>query len=339
MRVAELNLIAGKRAKMSAAYASALTYLAAGRALHGQRRVGSELYALTFELEFQQAECEFLTGNFAAAEERLSTLSRRAGTSSIAPSSRACKRNSTPLWIRATCAVEAGLAYLRSVGVDWSAHPTKEEVRLEYERIWHQLGNRPIEALVDLPPMTDPACRAMLDVLTVLEEPAHFIDENLRYLVLARMVNLSLENGNSDGSCVAYVNLGWLVGPRFGDHQAAFRFGKLGLDLVEKRGLERFRARVSQCFGYFVIPWSRHLRTGIELLRRSFTAAQEAGDLKYAIYSRDRLVTFLLAAGDPLGDVQREAENGLRFRAKGKVRLHRRHTRRTASAHPGCSGA
>ena len=87
---------------------------------------------------------------------------------------------------------------------------------------------------------------------------------------------------------------------------------------MEKRGLERFRARVSQCFGYFVVPWSRHLRTGLGLLRRSFSAAQEAGDLKYAAYSCDRLVTFLLAAGDPLGDVQREAENGFEFARKAK---------------------
>ena len=62
---------------------------------------------------------------------------------------------------------------------------------------------------------------------------------------VARMVNLSLEHGNSDGSCFAYVELGWFVIPRFGDYQAAFRFGKLGLDLVEKRGLERFRPGLS----------------------------------------------------------------------------------------------
>jgi hypothetical protein len=166
--------------------------------------------------------------------------------------------------------------------------------------------------------MTDPACRATLDVLTAVEEPAHFTDENLRCLAVARIVNLSLEHGNSDGSCVAYVHLGWFVGLRFGHHQAAFRFGKLGLDLVEKRGLERFRARASQSFGYFVNPWSRHLRTSIELLRRSFTTAQEAGDIKYAVYACDRLVTFLLAAGDPLGDVQREAERGLEFARKAK---------------------
>jgi hypothetical protein len=109
------------------------------------------------------------------------------------------------------------------------------------------------------------------------------------------------------------------VGPRFGDHQAAFRFGKLGLDLVEKRGLERFRTRVSQSFGYFINPRSRHLRTGLELLRRSFTTAQEDGDLLYSVLSYDRLVTLLLAAGDPLGDVQREAENGLEFARKAKI--------------------
>ena len=312
-RVAELNLIAGKRAKTSAAYASALRYFVAGRLLL-PKDSWEQRYALTFALEFQRAECEFLTGDFLAAEEQLSMLSRRTGD---VVDSAAVARLRVELYIaldRVDRAVEVGLEYLRCVGVDWSPHPTDDQVRQEYERIWQQLGNRPIEALIDLPPMTDPACRATLDVLTALEGgPALFAGVNLQCLVVARMANLSLEHGNSDGSCVAYVHLGWFVGPRFADHQAAFRFGKLALDLVEKRGLERFRARVSQIFGYFINPWSRHLRTGLGLLRRSFTTAQEAGDLQYAAFSYDRLVTFLLAAGQPLGDVQREAENGLEF--------------------------
>src|SRR5271167_4626210 len=66
------------------------------------------------------------------------------------------------------------------------------------------------------------------------------------------------------------------------------------------------------------IHWSRHLRTSVELLRRSFATAQEAGDFKYAVYTCDRLVMLLLAAGDPLGEVQREAENGLRFERTAK---------------------
>jgi predicted ATPase len=206
----------------------------------------------------------------------------------------------------------------RAVGVDWSRHPSEDQVRQEWEQIWRQLEGQPIETLVDLPQMTDPTARATLDVLSMVEESAHFVDENLRCLVVARMANLSLEHGNSEGSSVAYVHLGWFLAPRFGNHQAAFRFAKLGLDLVEKRGLERFSARVCQCFGYFVNPWSRHLRTGLGLLQRSFTMAQETGDLKYAVYSWDRLVTILLALGDRLDHVQREAEKGLEFARKTK---------------------
>ena len=185
-----------------------------------------------------------MTGDFGAAEERLSTLSRRAGN---LVDSAAVARLQTELYTalnQSDRAVEAGLEYLRRADIDWSLHPTNDEVQKEYERIYQQLGSRPIEALVDLPPMTDPACRAIVDVLTAVEEPSFFIDQNLRSLVIARIVNFSLEHGNSDGSCVAYIQLGWLVGPRFGDYQAVFRFGKLALDLVEKHGLERFRARV-----------------------------------------------------------------------------------------------
>jgi len=316
-RVAELNLIAARRSKTSTAYAAAINYLITARALLTEESWERQ-YALTFALEFQRAECEFLIGDFAAAEERLSVLSRHVAN---LVDDAAVTRLQTELYTtldRSDRAVEVTLQYLRRVGVDWSTHPTKDQARQEYERIWRHLGSQPIEMLVDLPQVTDPAARATLDVLSMVEEAAHFVDENLRCLVIARMANLSLEYGNSEGSSVAYVHLGWFLAPRFGDHQAAFRFAKLGLDLVEKRGLERFSARVCQCFGYFVNPWSGHLRTGLGLLRRSFAMAQETGDLKYAVYSWDRLVTMLLALGDPLDHVQREAEKGLEFARKAK---------------------
>src|SRR5882757_7899859 len=76
-QLAELNLIAGRRAKATTAYASALTYLTAGAALlpedSWQRR-----HELTFALELHRAECESLTGALAEAEQRLAALSSRA---------------------------------------------------------------------------------------------------------------------------------------------------------------------------------------------------------------------------------------------------------------------
>jgi predicted ATPase len=319
-RVAELNLIAAKRAKASTAYASTLTYLVAGRALLGKSGWKRQ-YALTFALEFELAECEFLTGDFAAAEKRLSSLSRRSRNlvDNAAVTRLKAALNYTAYTLGPTKrAVDAGLKFLRQVGIDWSRHPTEEDVRQEYDRISEQLGSRPIETLAELPRMTDPTCRAILDVLTAIEEPAYFVDRNLRSLIIARMVNLSLQHGNSDESPVAYVRLGWILGSRFGDYEAGFRFGQLGLDLVEKPGLERFKTRVSLCFAYYIIPRSRHFREGLNLLRRSLGVAQEAGDLRYIVCSHDRLVTFLLAMGNPLEEVQREAEFGLRFVQQAK---------------------
>ena len=151
--------------------------------------------------------------------------------------------------------------------------------------------------------------------------PALFTDENLLSLVICRMVNLSLEHGNSDGSCFAYVWLGMILGPHFGDYRAGFRFGRLGYDLVEKRGLHRYQARAYMSFGNLVMPWTRHIQTGRDLVRRAFDAANKIGDLTFAAYSCNNLNTNLLATGDPLGDAQREAENGLDFARKARFGL------------------
>ena len=77
-QLAELNLVAGRRAKATTAYASALTYLTAGDALLPENSWECR-HELAFALALHRAECEFLTGALAAAEERLSMLSSRAG--------------------------------------------------------------------------------------------------------------------------------------------------------------------------------------------------------------------------------------------------------------------
>jgi signal transduction histidine kinase/GAF domain-containing protein/CheY-like chemotaxis protein len=212
--------------------------------------------------------------------------------------------------------VELCLEYLRRIGVQWSPHPTKEEVRAEYDEIWRRVGSGSVEALVDLPLMSDPEWRATLDVLAQVVTPALFTDDNLLCLVLCRMANISLEHGNSGASCFAYVWLGMILGPHFDDYPTAFRFGQLGFDLVEHRGLDRFKARVYMSFGNLVNPWTRHVRTGRPLVRRAFSTANEIGDLTFAAYSCNNLITNLLASGEPLPDIQREAEAGLAFARK-----------------------
>ena len=319
-QLAELNLIAGKRAKAATAYDSALNYLGMGEALlpedGWERR-----YPLVFAIAVTRAECEFLTGDKAAAEERLATLSLRAANL-VDKAAIACLRTALYTTLaRFDGAVEICVEYLREAGVACSMHPTDEEVSAEYERLWTQLGGRPIEALFDLPPMSDRDWRATMDVLTELSTAAFQVDRNLWCLGLLRMANLSAEHGNCDASCYAYGCMNTVVGGRFGNYQAGLRFGQLGLDLVDQKGLDRFKARVYFTSGAAAIPWGRHVREGTALLRQALAIALETGDYTHVAYVSLFLVSFRLTSADSLAAVQREAESGLEFALKTRFGL------------------
>jgi PAS domain S-box-containing protein len=312
--VAELNLIAGRRAKVATAYDSALKYLTAGTAMLAE----GDRPELLFELELQRSECEFLTGELASADERLATLWSRAKTAKQR-SAAACLRVDLYTTLnQSDRAVAVCLEYLGSLGMDWSPHPTESQARQEYARIVEQVGSRSIEDLVDLPLMDDPTALATLDVFTKVFPPALFTDAKLLSLAACRAVNLSLEKGNSDGSCVAYVWLGMIAGPHFGNYKDGFRFGRLGYELVEKRGLTRFAARTYLWFAQFVVPWTKHVRECREHMRRAFEAANSSGDLTIAAYSCNNLNTNYLAAGDALVDAELETQKGLEFAARAR---------------------
>ena len=318
-QVAELNVRAGKRAKASSAYASALNYLAAGAALLPSDP-WEHHYKLIFELELQRSECEFLTGG-TAAEERLLKLSARAQSLVDFAAVTSLQVVLYNLLDRLDQSVEVGLNYLRKVGINWTAHPTKEEVDREYEEMSAHLESRSIEQMAELARMSDPQSYATVEVLTELAPAAYFTDLELFSLVACQIATVSFKNGNSNGSVYAYALLGVLVRTRFGNHTGGFRFGLLALKLVNESGLDRFRARVYLNFAYAVNPWNRHIRTGRPLLRSGLAAAHQTGNLTFAAYLYYCLITDLLASGDPLDEAQREAETGLEFASRARYGL------------------
>ena len=313
--VAALNLMAGKRAKASTAYASALTYFMAGRMLLGP--VGwIQNHGVRFDLELHSAECEFLTGEPARAEQRLSALLAQAA-SLVERAAVTCLLVELYTSVdRFDRAIEVGLAYLHHAGVAWSRHPTDEDVRIEYERTQRLLARSPLEQVLVSPLMSDPDWRATMNVLADLMPPLVFTARNLHDLALLRMTNISLEHGSSDGSCYAYARLMQVLGARFADYETAYRFGQLACDLVDQRGLDRFKARVYMCFGTFVSCWFLHLTASRAWLTRALDAASASGDLTFALYAGKHLATNLLVSGEPLLDVEAEIERGLTIARK-----------------------
>ncbi len=313
-QLAELNLLAGKRAQASSAYVSGLNYLNAGAALLTEDS-WLERHELTFALELARAHCESASGMIAEAEQRLRSLSIRAVTTAERAAV-ACLQVDLYQGIdRSDEAITVGLRVLRHMGIDIPAHPTEADARRAYDGISTRLGGREIEDLVNLPLMSDPDSLGAAELLIRVAVPGSYFDSwHLFAVAVCAAVSLGLERGHSDASCIAYAQLGHLA-TYLGQFDAGYRFGRLGCELAERPGLQRFQARTLHTFG-FLVPWTQHVRKGRQFFFRGFDLASRSGETSYAGYACYQLNTNYLMVGDPLMETQKQAERGLAFARK-----------------------
>jgi PAS domain S-box-containing protein len=316
-RAASVNLRAGEKAKAAAAHASARAYFSAGMALLDEG-AWDDQHELAFSLWLGRAECEYLSGSAEAAEALISALLARARSKIDKAAAYRLKISLHVMRAEFDEGVEAALACLRLFGIEMPAHPTREQVEAEYQKVWANLGDRPIESLIDLPLMTDPEMRAAMGVLSVLSSPAQFTDLELFRLHLCHMVNLTLKYGATDASGQAFSRFGTTLGSISSRPADGYGFGKLACDLVEKHGFATYRART-----YFAMEmialWTQPIGIALDYVRAAFRAGVETGELSIACYTCNHAVADLLTRGDNLDAVWRETERGLEFVRKAKI--------------------
>ncbi len=320
-RLAELNLLAGKRAKSSTAYETALGYFKAGRELLAADS-WERHHRLNFELELHWAECEFLTGDLAAAEERLMSLSSQAANTTMRAAVVRLLNTVYYLSNQHEMAVSTGLEYMRELGANWQRHPSVSDLEQEYQSISERINGWSVDAITELPLLTDPDCLNTMSVLHSFHNSAFHYDRNLADLVAGRMANLSFQHGNCDMSPVAYSYVAQNLGYRFRDYESAFRLGTAAFDLVKKKGFDASKARVYTLFATVVVSWTRPLRESIRLNRLAFDASLEVGDIICATWSRVTEVSGLIACGVPLSDVQDAIESGLKIEPRVQGHYH-----------------
>jgi len=317
-QVAAINLRAGRKAKASAAFASASVYLAAGMELLDETNWDSH-YELMFNLRLERAECEFLIGNFVIAQQLIEELLRRGPSKVDLMAAYRLKVLLHTVKSENGQAVAAAIECLRLFGIAIPAHPSQEQVQAEYEAVWQTLRGRTIENLIDLPLMTDPELQAAMQLLSVLTPPAYFTNLNLFSLLVCRMVNLSMQHGASGAAAHAYAILGHILGPVFHRYSEGYRFAKLACDLVEKHGFIAYHAKVYHAMA-LAAQWTQSITTAIDFNRATIRTAIETGDLTFACYSMCQCVHELLLRNDPLDTVWRESETSLDFARKAGFR-------------------
>ncbi len=302
VEIARLNLMAGRKAKSSTAYSEALRYFNAGIGLLDED-AWEKHYRLTYDLHFENGECEYLNGNFDTAFSLFDFIIQH--SDNMIDRARVYDKKViiyTNMGLHRT-GMEYGIEALKLFGINIPRKPGRRFLLKEIIKARILQGRRHPGDLLNSPEITDPETMMILTLCINTGTAAYFIDNDVIALLAMKMVNKSLRHGNSKLSSVAYLSYGLILGGGMGRYESAFQFGRLAMDLNEKYNNIDLRPRVLFIFGFLISHWRRHYSKTIELMDTSYRVGVETGDINYAVFSAVNLIQYRIKFGDNLDTV------------------------------------
>ncbi len=293
-KLAQLNLIAGKKAKASAAYQPAFNYLQLGIRLLNlpmsppldEVNSWQRQYELTLKLYLEAAEAASLSGHLEQVEQWTQAILQQARTMPSKVKAYEIKLQAYFLGGQRTSeAIQIGLQALQFLGVEIPENPDQANLlhRLkETEAIW---AGQAIEDLIALPNMTDVTKQVTMPLLFLILTLGSFGLPELYPFLILELVNVSLRFGNTPFSTVAYACYGYLLCGSIEDIEAGYQFGKLALSLLESLDAKQFKAKTLHVFNTFVRPWKEHIIKTLEPLLDAHYIGLETGDINFACFA------------------------------------------------------
>jgi GAF domain-containing protein len=312
LQLAELNLEAGRRAKDSVAYASALAYLERGVALLPEG-AWMERHALAYALHKDLLECQYLCGAIEQAQDTAGLLLRHVRDRLERAEVQSLRMILATALNRMNEVLELGYPALRDLGVRLPRDPAavRRAQRLETWRIQRRLLGRPIASLAEGPPLRDPLQLARLNVMAQMIPALYYTDMESSHLVYLRMARLSMQHGHLPVTPIAYLGLGRYLGEKWGRFGQRRQFGEVGLQLAEHYGSQALLCKVLFLYGGFIHGWSDTAEEAADHLRRAFEAGMASGDLVWACYANNVMCMQLVFLGRPYTEIEAESQRCL----------------------------
>jgi PAS domain S-box-containing protein len=304
LSLVRLNVVAGMKARAAIAYASARNYFTLAEALLSPDAWGQR-YQETFDLYLAFSECEYLVGNFAAADKLFDLILSRALSNLDRAKVYGLRMKLYQVAGKYDDGVTVALEALRLVGVTFPE--SDEEIQAvaaaELTAVPINLRGRFICELVDSPLAVDPTVQAIINLLVEAIPCAYIGRPKLFPLITPKAVNFSLRYGHTNQSSFAYGVFAVLLVSAVGDLATAFQYSEMSLRLNEKLENPQLRGTLLHLYGDHVNFWRRHFSTGMPILEQAFLACLEVGDLVYAGFLAFETVWQAIEMGDTLQGV------------------------------------
>jgi predicted ATPase/signal transduction histidine kinase len=314
--LAKLNLRAGKKAKAATAYEASARYLNVGLELLATDSWQHQ-YDLTLDIYVEAVEAQYLNTNFEQAEKLADVVLQQAKTLLDRVKVYELKIEFERSKLHMKSAIEIGLQTLSLLGQSLPEKPSKQAVLKEYRRTQLIMGNKQIEDLAELPLMTEPYQIESIRILLAILSPAYISNQDLFALATSRLVNLSIEYGNSRPAIGGYA-LHALTCVAREDIDSAYRYGQLSLRLLEQFDARELKAIVFHNFNSFVRHWKNPIKATIEPLLEAINSGIETGDFEYGYYAANLYCNHILFIGENLNFVEQKHQQYINLMLKFK---------------------
>jgi len=282
--LARLNTDAGKKARASAAYAPAYTYLYTAISLLPQN-IWETSYDFALEVYSEMLNVAFLHGELETAQYYIDIVIEN-GKSIVdkMPAYEIVMQYHIAQGDNQR-AIEAGLEVLALLKITLSRYPLPDII---------------VEDLYTLPDIHDAERKAAMEIMDSIITPAWASNPELFRKITYTMVNISVAYGNSPSACVGYAFYGGLLCGALDDIELGYKFGKLAVALLDKYDARFFKAKVENLYISTVMHWKEPLR---DTRKRYFDAIQiglETGEIEFACYNITEGCLYQFLMGLPL---------------------------------------
>ncbi|MEG4324425.1 AAA family ATPase [Microcoleus sp. herbarium5] len=294
--LAQLNLMAGRKAKSSTAYAAAKQYLTVGIALLAIDCWNNH-YNLTLALYEEATEAMYLNGDFEQMERLAEIALQNANMLLDKIKIYQVKIQALRAQNQIKQSLNFGLDILKLLGINLPQDPEPTEIPLAFKETQLALQGKHIQDLIDLPDMTDPQKLAASKILLKLCPAAYMVTPLLLPLITFKQIQLAIEYGNAPTHTHSYANYGVILCGFMGELESGYQFGELALNLLNKLDAKPFEAMTIFVATYLTKPWKNHIKETFKPLLSAYLRGLETGDLEHAGCSAQRYCYLLYCSG------------------------------------------
>ncbi len=307
----KLNLLAGQKAKKSAAYKPAYEYFKTGIDIMGETGWDKH-YTWMLSLHDGAQEACYLSGDYDRAGKLFDAILNK--TNSVDDRVKAYEVRILTLVSMSKFqeAIDTGKEILRLLGVKLPQSPKKWHILVGLLKMKFVLSGKTDEALLTLKEMKNPLALARDRILLKIGTAAYFSQPELYPLTVFNRLHLSVKYGNDPiSSFSSYAGFAIIL-CSLGLFDEGYRFGKLSLRMVTESPVKTDKTRILMLMNTFIRHWKEPIRDTLKPLIRGFESRLETGDIEFASHAAWAYCSNIYFSGKNLKEVEKDQESFLK---------------------------